>query len=43
MPLGLILTGTFGEFIGVNRWFFISGILTVVIAMVAVVTIPSGY
>lgn len=40
MPLGLILTGTFAEFIGVNRWFFISGILTVVIAMVAVV-LPS--
>lgn len=35
MPLGLIVTGAFAEIIGVNRWFLISGILTVVIAMVA--------
>ena len=40
MPLGLILTGAFAEIIGVNRWFLISGILTVLIAMVAVV-LPS--
>lgn len=35
MPLGLILTGAFAEIIGVNRWFFISGVLTLIIAMVA--------
>lgn len=35
MPLGLIVTGTFAELIGVNTWFFISGVLTVVIALVS--------
>lgn len=35
MPLGLILTGAFAEIIGVNRWFFISGILTIIIAILA--------
>lgn len=34
MPLGLILSGTFAEIIGVNIWYLISGILSVVIAIV---------
>ena len=34
MPLGLILAGTFAELIGVENWFLISGILTVVIALI---------
>ncbi len=35
MPLGLIVTGTFAEVIGVNTWFLISGVITVAIAVVA--------
>jgi DHA3 family macrolide efflux protein-like MFS transporter len=27
MPLGLILSGTFADVLGVNRWFALSGIL----------------
>lgn len=34
MPLGLILSGTFAEVIGVENWFLISGILTVAIALI---------
>jgi len=35
MPLGLILSGSFAEIIGVNKWFFLSGILTVGIAIIS--------
>jgi MFS transporter, DHA3 family, macrolide efflux protein len=34
MPLGLILSGIFSDRIGVNHWFFISGILILGIAIV---------
>ena len=33
MPIGLILAGTFADAIGVEKWFFVSGILTLVIAL----------
>ena len=33
MPLGLILTGAFAEIIGVEKWFLISGLFTVAIAL----------
>lgn len=32
MPIGLILSGIFAEVIGVEKWFLISGILTVIIS-----------
>ncbi|MDD3413906.1 MAG: MFS transporter [Lachnospiraceae bacterium] len=32
MPLGLILSGSFADVIGVEKWFFLSGLLTVTIA-----------
>lgn len=35
MPLGLILSGSFAEIIGVENWFFLSGIITVGIAMIS--------
>lgn len=34
MRIGLILSGTFAEVIGVENWFLISGILAVLLAMV---------
>ena len=34
MPVGLILSGIFADRIGVNKWFLISGILIVGIAIV---------
>ena len=34
MPLGLILSGLFADRVGVNHWFFISGILIIVIAII---------
>lgn len=40
MPLGLILSGTFAELIGVEKWFLISGILCLMIAVLALM-IPS--
>lgn len=35
MPLGLILAGSFAEVIGVNRWFFLSGILALLLAFIS--------
>lgn len=40
MPLGLVLSGLFAEVIGISRWFFISGIVTVIIA-ITIISIPS--
>lgn len=40
MPLGLILSGSFAEIIGVNHWFTISGILTLLIFLIAVTVLP---
>lgn len=34
MPIGLILSGSFADVIGVEKWFFISGLLTVGIAII---------
>jgi DHA3 family macrolide efflux protein-like MFS transporter len=34
MPVGLILSGAFADRIGVNRWFLISGILIIGIAVI---------
>lgn len=34
MPLGLILSGAFAEVIGVEKWFLVSGILAVTLALV---------
>lgn len=34
MPLGLILSGSFVEIIGVEKWFFLSGLVTVTIAVI---------
>ena len=34
MPVGLVLAGSFAEIIGVEKWFFISGILTIVMAII---------
>jgi len=33
MPLGLILSGTFAQVIGVEKWFLISGILALALAL----------
>lgn len=33
MPLGLVLSGVFADKIGVNRWFLLSGIFTIMIAI----------
>lgn len=33
MPIGLVLAGAFAEVIGVERWFFISGVATMFIAL----------
>ena len=35
MPLGLILSGVFADSIGVNRWFFVSGVLLILVSMLA--------
>jgi len=35
MPFGLIFAGRFAEMTGVNRWFLISGILTVLISIIS--------
>ncbi|WP_312644817.1 MFS transporter [Hydrogenoanaerobacterium sp.] len=35
MPLGLVLSGTFAEVIGVEKWFFILGVLTLLLAVVS--------
>lgn len=40
MPIGLILSGTFAEVIGVERWFLISGILAVLLSLFCVM-LPS--
>lgn len=40
MPLGLLFSGTFAEVMGVEKWFLLSGILTVILA-VSCVLIPS--
>ncbi|MOA18793.1 hypothetical protein D3C78_1391340 [compost metagenome] len=32
MPLGLAISGVFADQIGVNRWFFISGVVIIGIA-----------
>lgn len=34
MPLGLILSGSFADVIGVEKWFLLSGLLTVTIAVI---------
>lgn len=33
MPMGLIMSGLFADKIGVNRWYFLSGIVTLIIAI----------
>lgn len=33
MPVGLTLAGTFAEVIGVEKWFFLSGILTIILSV----------
>jgi DHA3 family macrolide efflux protein-like MFS transporter len=33
MPIGLVVSGAFADVIGVNRWFFLSGVLIVGIAI----------
>ena len=40
MPLGLVLSGTFAEVIGVEKWFLFSGIFTLILAVVSLI-IPS--
>jgi DHA3 family macrolide efflux protein-like MFS transporter len=40
MPFGLILSGTFADVIGVEKWFFLSGLLTIIIAIVCLL-LPS--
>ena len=35
MPLGLILSGIFADGIGVSRWFLVSGVLLLLVALVA--------
>jgi len=37
MPLGLILAGAFADEVGVNRWFFLSGMLAMALACVSAV------
>jgi len=38
MPLGLILSGSFAEVIGVEKWFLISGLLTIALALACVIS-----
>ncbi len=40
MPLGLILSGTFADVIGVNRWFAVSGCLILVLFFVSARILP---
>lgn len=40
MPIGLILSGSFADIIGVEKWFFLSGLLTVGIAIIGYI-LPS--
>lgn len=40
MPLGLILSGTFADVIGVNRWFIVSGILILLLFLVSIRILP---
>lgn len=40
MPLGLILSGSFAQALGVNRWFMISGVLTILIFLAALALLP---
>jgi len=34
MPLGLLLSASFGDIVGVNHWFFISGILIFILSVI---------
>jgi DHA3 family macrolide efflux protein-like MFS transporter len=34
MPIGLLLSGIFADVIGINTWFFVSGILTLLLSIV---------
>lgn len=43
MPIGLILAGSFAELIGVNRWFAISGVLTLLIMITGVIILPKYF
>lgn len=38
MPIGLILAGAFAEVIGVEKWFFISGVATILIALFSMIS-----
>lgn len=40
MPLGLILSGTFADVIGVNRWFAVSGVFTLLLFLVSAYILP---
>lgn len=40
MPMGLILSGTFADVIGVNRWFALSGTLTLLLFAVSAKILP---
>lgn len=40
MPMGLILSGTFADVIGVNRWFAVSGALTLLLFIVGARILP---
>jgi DHA3 family macrolide efflux protein-like MFS transporter len=40
MPMGLILSGAFADVIGVNRWFAVSGGLTILIFIVSARILP---
>lgn len=40
MPMGLILSGTFADVIGVNRWFAVSGVLTILLFIVSARILP---
>lgn len=40
MPLGLILSGTFADVIGVNRWFAVSGALILILFLVSSHLLP---
>ncbi|HBN96483.1 MAG TPA: MFS transporter [Firmicutes bacterium] len=41
MPMGLILSGTFADVIGVNRWFAVSGALILVLFFVSTRILPN--
>lgn len=40
MPIGLILAGIFAEIIGVDQWFLISGVITLILAALSII-LPS--